>query len=173
MPPPDRWDAYCPVGKVIPRTKFIAFKVPLKESLLQNVSKEDQLSPEILIQTLQEQGIKLGMVIDLTFTYKYYNIQDFEKQSVLHRKIFVKGHQVPDDSNFQEFAEAVKGFDKEDHVIGVHCTHGVNRTGYLICRYLIEEMDFEPEEAIAMFNEARGHGIERENYLADLSQRKK
>ena len=22
-----------------------------------------------------------------------------------------------------------------DVLIGVHCTHGVNRTGYLICRY--------------------------------------
>ena len=25
-----RWLDYCPIGKVIPKTKFIAFKVPLK-----------------------------------------------------------------------------------------------------------------------------------------------
>ena len=35
-----------------------------------------------------------------------------------------------------------------DALIGVHCTHGVNRTGYLICRYLIEKMDWDPQKAI-------------------------
>ena len=36
-----------------------------------------------------------------------------------------------------------------DGLIGVHCTHGVNRTGYLICRYLIERLDWTPNDAIA------------------------
>ena len=35
-----------------------------------------------------------------------------------------------------------------DALIGVHCTHGVNRTGYLICRYLIEKLDWDPQKAI-------------------------
>ncbi len=34
-------------------------------------------------------------------------------------------------------------------LIGVHCTHGVNRTGYLICRYLVQKLKWEPESAIA------------------------
>ena len=38
--------------------------------------------------------------------------------------------------------------DISDALIGVHCTHGVNRTGYLICRYLIEKMDWDPQKAI-------------------------
>ena len=33
-------------------------------------------------------------------------------------------------------------------MIGVHCTHGVNRTGYLICRYLIQRMNWDPQAAI-------------------------
>ena len=24
----------------------------------------------------------------------------------------------------------------QDSLVGVHCTHGLNRTGYLICRYV-------------------------------------
>ena len=55
-----------------------------------------------------------------------------------------------------------------DALIGVHCTHGVNRTGYLICRYLIQKLKWDPEEAIQKFAEYRGHPIERPNYLESL-----
>jgi len=57
---------------------------------------------------------------------------------------------------------------KKDALIGVHCTHGVNRTGYLICRYLIEKLNWEPQKAIDEFNFNRGHPIERQNYIDDL-----
>lgn len=36
-----------------------------------------------------------------------------------------------------------------DKLIGVHCTHGLNRTGFLMCRYMIEEMKMSPLDAIA------------------------
>ena len=55
-----------------------------------------------------------------------------------------------------------------ESVIGVHCTHGVNRTGYLICRYLIQKLSWDPENAIEKFAEFRGHPIERNNYLHSL-----
>ena len=35
-----------------------------------------------------------------------------------------------------------------DSLIGVHCTHGLNRTGYMICRYLIQKLKWEPKKAI-------------------------
>ncbi|KAK2501706.1 hypothetical protein MC885_007411, partial [Smutsia gigantea] len=33
-------------------------------------------------------------------------------------------------------------------LIGVHCTNGINRTGYLICRYLIDVEGWDPDTAI-------------------------
>lgn len=33
-------------------------------------------------------------------------------------------------------------------IVAVHCTHGVNRTGYLICRYLIDVLGWSPDRAI-------------------------
>lgn len=36
-----------------------------------------------------------------------------------------------------------------DKLIGVHCTHGLNRSGFLVCRFMIEEMNIPPLEAIA------------------------
>ncbi|CAH8832545.1 unnamed protein product [Trichobilharzia szidati] len=55
-----------------------------------------------------------------------------------------------------------------DGIIAVHCTHGVNRTGYFICRYLIDYMKWDPKDALQEFEYARGHPVERENYIEDL-----
>uniref|UniRef100_A0A3B4ZIZ2 Tyrosine specific protein phosphatases domain-containing protein n=1 Tax=Stegastes partitus TaxID=144197 RepID=A0A3B4ZIZ2_9TELE len=96
---PDRWLDYCPVGRRIPGTRFIAFK-----------------------------NQELGLIINLTFTRRYYELSD-----------------------------AVRQFLKEDcdndKLIGVHWTHGLNRTVYLVCRYLIN---------------VDGYGTERQNYLCNL-----
>ncbi|GFN90639.1 RNA/rnp complex-1-interacting phosphatase [Plakobranchus ocellatus] len=172
MPPPERWEEYSPMGKVIPGTRFIAFKVPLKETLLRTVEEKDKFSPAILVAKLGEQGLTLAGVIDLTYTWKYYNKEEFLTRSVLHKKVFTKGHEVPTDSVYKEFSDAVESLDENDKLIGVHCTHGVNRTGYLICRYMIEELKVDPQEAIDLFNHARGHDLERENYILDLKGRK-
>lgn len=70
--------------------------------------------------------------------------------------------------------EALTFLDKNsnsDDVIGVHCTHGLNRAGYVVCRYLIECRGYTPERAIKAFNQARGHNMERENYLEDLQKK--
>lgn len=40
-----------------------------------------------------------------------------------------------------------------DKLIGVHCTHGLNRSGFIVCRYMIEEMKMPPLEAIAGKNQ--------------------
>ncbi|GBP90088.1 Tyrosine-protein phosphatase [Eumeta japonica] len=55
-----------------------------------------------------------------------------------------------------------------DKLVGVHCTHGLNRTGYLVCRYMRDRLDVPPKQAITQFEKARGYHIERENYIADL-----
>ncbi|XP_068213460.1 uncharacterized protein [Palaemon carinicauda] len=57
-------------------------------------------------------------------------------------------------------------------LIGVHCTHGLNRSGYLVCRYMIEHLGVPPDQAISDFNSARGHEQEREEYLNNLRQLK-
>ncbi len=36
-------------------------------------------------------------------------------------------------------------------IIGVHCTHGFNRSGFLICSYLVEKFDFSIDAAVACF----------------------
>ncbi|XP_041706557.1 RNA/RNP complex-1-interacting phosphatase isoform X1 [Coregonus clupeaformis] len=177
MPPhkkngiPDRWEDYQAVGKIISGTRFIAFKVPLKPSLCRHVERSEAFGPWELMQTMEKDGQELGLIIDLTFTTRYYKPEDLP-DSVLYLKIFTAGHEVPSDPTILSFKRAVRRFLRDnthnDKLIGVHCTHGLNRTGYLVCRYLIDVDGMDPKEAVELFNSSRGHSIERGNYLKDL-----
>ncbi|XP_026884640.2 RNA/RNP complex-1-interacting phosphatase [Electrophorus electricus] len=168
---PDRWTDYAAVGKRIPGTRFIAFKVPLKQSLRNRLSQSEAFGPFDLLDLLEKEGQELGLVIDLTFTTRYYQPQDLP-ETLHYLKIFTAGHEVPSDDTILSFKKAVRRFLHEnqtnDKLIGVHCTHGLNRTGYLVCRYLIDVDGVEPHRAIDLFNDCRGHAIERQNYLDDL-----
>ncbi|XP_040013156.1 RNA/RNP complex-1-interacting phosphatase-like isoform X2 [Xiphias gladius] len=168
---PDRWLDYEAVGKRLHGTRFIAFKVPLKQSLNRQLPCAEVFGHWELLDTLSKENQELGLIIDLTFTTRYYKLQDVP-ESLLFVKIFTAGHEVPSDNKILSFKRAVRGFLREnadnDKLIGVHCTHGLNRTGYLICRYLIDVDGMDPKEAVELFNSSRGHAIERQNYLEDL-----
>lgn len=159
------------MGKRLPGTRFVAFKVPLKQSLNRQLSRSDVFGPWELLDALDREKQELGLIIDLTFTSRYYKVQDVP-ESLLFVKIFTAGHEVPSDDTILSFKRAVRRFLRDnsnnDKLIGVHCTHGLNRTGYLICRYLIDVDGMDPKDAVELFNASRGHAIERENYLDDL-----
>ena len=53
-------------------------------------------------------------------------------------------------------------------LIAVHCSHGVNRTGWYICRYLMNVMKLSVEKAIEEFERARGHSIEHDTLIKNL-----
>ncbi|XP_056427483.1 RNA/RNP complex-1-interacting phosphatase isoform X2 [Hyla sarda] len=168
---PDRWKEYIPIGKRIPGTRFICFKVPLKNVFDNKLAPWQRFSPSNLVQEVRKQNEELGMVVDLTCTKRYYSPQEFPN-TITYCKIFTIGHEVPSDAVIAQFKNAVKEYLSEnegnDKLVGVHCTHGLNRTGYLVCRYLIDMLNMEPSEAIEKFNKSRGHSIERSNYLHDL-----
>uniref|UniRef100_H3D7W4 RNA/RNP complex-1-interacting phosphatase n=1 Tax=Tetraodon nigroviridis TaxID=99883 RepID=H3D7W4_TETNG len=166
-----RWLDYEAVGKRLRGTRFIAFKVPLKRALTSQLPRSDAFGHWELLENLNTEQQELGLIIDLTFTSRYYGLQDLP-QSLMYVKIFTAGHDVPSDATILSFKRAVRRFLRDnadnDKLIGVHCTHGLNRTGYLICRYLIDVDGIEPKKAVKLFNAARGHRIERQNYLDDL-----
>ncbi|XP_065369284.1 RNA/RNP complex-1-interacting phosphatase [Calliphora vicina] len=165
---PDRWKDYKPVGEKIEGTRFIAFKVPLKEHVSNHVESEIRLDGNILLKQIPN----LGLIIDLTNTHRYYDPIIFQKKGVKHIKLMTPGKETPPKRLADEFNMIVKHFIESntdnDKLIGVHCTHGVNRTGYYICNYMISHMTIEPKDALERFSNARGHKIERNNYIDDL-----
>uniref|UniRef100_A0A8D0H9Q8 Tyrosine specific protein phosphatases domain-containing protein n=1 Tax=Sphenodon punctatus TaxID=8508 RepID=A0A8D0H9Q8_SPHPU len=112
----------------------------------------ERFSPLDLIERIRDQKEELGMIIDLTYTTRYYGAEELP-DTLCYCKILTVGHEVPDHETIFKFKSAVKKFLKEnqdnDKLIGVHCTHGLNRTGYLVCRYLIDE-GMTPNAAIAL-----------------------
>ncbi|XP_068012618.1 RNA/RNP complex-1-interacting phosphatase isoform X2 [Melanerpes formicivorus] len=171
---PERWTDYLPLGRRMPGTRFIAFKVPLKKSFDQKLPPEERFSPCDLLKKIKEQKEELGLIIDLTYTTRYYRPEELPA-TLCYSKIWTMGHEIPNKQTIYQFKYVVKKFLEDnkdnDKLIGVHCTHGLNRTGYLVCRYLIDVEGMEPNAAIELFNRSRGHPIERTNYIQDLRRR--
>uniref|UniRef100_A0A1B6J1W6 Uncharacterized protein n=2 Tax=Homalodisca liturata TaxID=320908 RepID=A0A1B6J1W6_9HEMI len=166
---PDRWRNYKPMGSVIPGTRFLACKVPLKEALLRSLPLDERFGPDDLKKAFPN----IGLLIDLTNTDRYYVKTEFTRENIEYEKILCPGHVLPPNSIVKRFSDVVNNFiethqEDPEAVIAVHCTHGVNRTGYFICRYMIENMNIPPDDALLHFQGARGHEVERQNYVKDL-----
>uniref|UniRef100_A0A182YB21 Uncharacterized protein n=1 Tax=Anopheles stephensi TaxID=30069 RepID=A0A182YB21_ANOST len=133
------------------------------------VKPEDRFTPQDVIRQM-----RLGLVIDLTNTRRYYNPSDFISEGIDHVQVSIPGKVVPQEHLVRRFIDVVNTYlddpTTEGKLIGVHCTHGLNRTGYLICAYMIQQLGYEPKEAIELFNAKRGHEMERNNYLQSLQR---
>ncbi|XP_059050028.1 RNA/RNP complex-1-interacting phosphatase isoform X2 [Achroia grisella] len=126
MPPaiPDRWTAYKPCGKIIDGTRIICFKVPLRRNVQQGNNEINYIWD---IPTLLRDVPKLGAVIDLTNTARYYNPRDLQEAGVLHKKILMPGRVIPPENKVIEFMDTV------DEFLGKDCEFEKGR-GYQIER---------------------------------------
>ncbi|XP_068621516.1 mRNA-capping enzyme [Battus philenor] len=173
-PIPNRW-LNCPrkaAGLIA--EKFLAFKTPLGTHFNEKVPIENRFTPSMLFSNLRDLKIKLGLWIDLTNTSRFYNKSEIEKNGCVYVKMSCRGHgETPSKEQTRQFIETVNNFMNQnpDDVIGVHCTHGFNRTGFLIVAFLVEEMDFSLDAAIHQFSKKREPGIYKQDYLDELYRR--
>lgn len=68
------------------------------------------------------------------------------------------------------FISKVKKFIDQNplKIVGVHCTHGFNRTGFLIVSFLVEEYHYDVGAAILQFAKVRPPGIYKKDYIDEL-----
>ncbi|PRQ19266.1 putative mRNA (guanine-N(7)-)-methyltransferase [Rosa chinensis] len=153
---------------------MIPSKVPLGESYNHYVPPGKRYSLKQVIQKQRHLKRKLGLVIDLTNTFKsrYYPTSDLEKEGIRHVKIPCKGRDsVPDNLSVNRFVYEVIRFKQmyPRKYILVHCTHGHNRTGYMIIHYLMRMLPMHTvTEAIQTFAKARPPGIYKPDYIDAL-----
>ncbi|ESW34402.1 hypothetical protein PHAVU_001G149600 [Phaseolus vulgaris] len=167
---PDGW-LDCPahgqeLGRIIPS------KVPLGKSFNNYIPRETY-TPKQAIHQQRVLGRELGLVIDLTNTTRYYPLSDWTKEGIGHVKIRCKGRDaVPDDESVKQFCDEVQDFcsqrTNEKKYILVHCTHGHNRTGYMIVHFLVRTESISVTEAINKFALARHPGIYKQDYIDAL-----
>eukprot|EP01018_Ginkgo_biloba_P032026 Gb_15931 [translate_table: standard] len=170
---PDGW-IDCP-GAGQPIACLIPSKVPLGESFNDCIGPGKRYSSKQVVHQQRVLGRDLGMVIDLTNTTRYYQASDWSKQGIKHFKIPCKGRDaVPDNESVNIFVyEALRFFHHhkqkgQNKYILVHCTHGHNRTGFMIVHYLVRTQGLTVKEALHRFAAARPPGIYKQDYIDAL-----
>lgn len=118
--------------------------------------------------------VKLGLWIDLTNTKRFYDRKEIEQKDCQYTKLRCRGHgETPSVEQTMSFIDIVDNFimDNPLSMVGVHCTHGFNRTGFLIVSYMVEKMDCSVEAALMAFAQARPPGIYKGDYIKELFRR--
>uniref|UniRef100_A0A0K0DUF2 TYR_PHOSPHATASE_2 domain-containing protein n=1 Tax=Strongyloides stercoralis TaxID=6248 RepID=A0A0K0DUF2_STRER len=175
---PKGWSTYkSPIGSVIEGTQFLPFKTPLHNSYFAlhgtRLPPEATFRPQDLIDHCKKKNINLGLIIDLTSTNRYYDKYEFIRKKIRHYKLPCSGHEIhQNEPKAIKFIQIVHEFlsDKKNRekIIGVHCTHGLNRTGYMICRYMTDVLGISAKNATEAFERARGYPMVRVQYKEHL-----
>ncbi|MED6232787.1 hypothetical protein ATANTOWER_002444, partial [Ataeniobius toweri] len=151
--------------------KFLPMKTMLGPRYDDQVAEENRFHPSMLSNYLKSLKVKMGLLVDLTNTTRFYDRNDIEKEGIKYLKLQCKGHgECPSKETTASFIKLCEDIIEKNptELIGVHCTHGFNRTGFLICAYLVEKMDWSIEAAVAAFAQARAPGIYKGDYLKEL-----
>ena len=129
----------------------------------------------LIESTKRTTNSKLGIIIDLTNTDRFYDVEgEVKRQNIKHIKINCRGHgETPSLETTKLFINVVDRFIQTNptDLVGVHCTHGFNRTGFMICSYLVEKLDFSIDMAVVLFAESRPPGIYKQDYINELFKR--
>jgi len=162
----EKWVGFTKFHQFIDKVDIIPFKCPLKTEFDVHLNEDEHFHFKEVYDFSVAQGRPITDIIDLTFTDRYYNPQeeDFAEAKVVHHKFMIPGKSVPSQELLEPVFDRMDELLKANKVIGVHCTHGLNRTGYLICAYMIQRLGWEPKAAIEAFETARGRPMEYQEY---------
>ncbi|KAH7636958.1 mRNA-capping enzyme [Dermatophagoides farinae] len=167
---PPRWKNCPRFGEVVANV-FLPFKVPLDDSYSSLLAPSMYFTPTMLVNYGRHNNINIGLWIDLTFTDRFYDKTLVEKEKIGYVKLKCRGHaETPSPDQTQTFIDLCSRFlvKNPDKIIAVHCTHGFNRTGFLICAYLVDQENWSIEAAISAFSRCRPPGIYKQDYLNEL-----
>lgn len=166
-----KWRKTPACGEPIKDGLFLAFKTPYDNT---NINEDDHFTVEIVYDLFHLKEVDVGLVIDLTKTDRYYDKTKLEKRKIEHFKLPCRGFdEPPTPEETATFIAKCKAFRQKNPTkcIGVHCTNGLNRTGFLICAYLAEELKMNIHDAINLFKTCRPPGIEKEFDKEELVRR--
>lgn len=178
-----QWQGCSKVGTPIPGTFVVPVKTPFEGPLQQRalkeglITKEDHFPKIELLRTLAANGTPAGLVIDLVNTDKYYKgyTPDFK---VEYKKVPIPGRSVPSPKDVVKVCDLIDEYvkrrpSKKHHVV-VHCTHGMNRTGFFCAAYLLLRTEagkkMGAREAVDIFEKARGAKMEKDYLIQTLGK---
>lgn len=164
----EKWKKVAPVSEPIAGV-FRAMKT-LREL-------DDTHTPSVFVKNW---GHVIKDIVDISHDSPVYDPRGLEKAGVRYHKLPTVSKIPPTDAEVDSFIALVdrlreeqkkkaeeEGWDK-DHVIGVHCHYGFNRTGYFIVCYIVERCGYCVKDAIEAFAKARPNGIRHSHFLDRL-----
>ncbi|KAL4857277.1 mRNA-capping enzyme [Chlorella vulgaris] len=108
----------------------------------------------------------VGLVIDLTNSSRYYDARQWQQHGIP-----CKGRgQAPQPEAVTDLCWEMHEFLKDcpQGMALIHCTHGFNRTGYMIASYLARMLTFNIPKALDAFAQKRPPGIYKHYYIREL-----
>ncbi|KAI3651078.1 hypothetical protein MP228_004559 [Amoeboaphelidium protococcarum] len=159
----EKWKATVPVSELVGGTNIRGMKTLRHD--------DEDHSPAVFSQRYPN----VRLIIDISKDEPPYmtNLTDF---NIIYHKIGTASKIPPTDEEVQQFCDIVQEYllrpgVPKDVEVGVHCHYGQNRTGFMICSYLIKVHKFDVQSAIAMWAKARPPGIKHQHFKDELIRR--
>jgi len=171
-----KWKKHQKFGTFIENTKIIPTKVFLMENKWQPyLVQEEKYSISDLFEHCNSKQVKLGVIIDLNRSYDYYDFSNIAVNYPEYRDVkYIKlkmDSDCPDDDFIDEVYEVLKESHLRGDGVAIHCFNGLNRTGFVIVDFLCRFFGYPVDEALEMFETARGHVVENEVLRKAIFQR--
>ena len=167
---------------------FLPCKAPVGPQFAEILQPGSHFSPADIVKYMRARyNREVGLVINLSSTEKWYNPQQDWPPVVeyVHLDCGTRGDEKLDGKSANAFCWAITKFRKKEEVrcraganimprsIVVHCTHGHNRTGFMLCAYMLRmrqwhAINHSVSEVAAAFSKSRPPGIYKPDVLAAL-----
>ena len=180
-----KWGDYDSYGEPVGPSRFIPMKTPLSPKLLADFGVKDEKEKVPHVHTLpdflaaqKERGRDVGLVIDLSNHDCLYS-DGIPETGV--RRVHVRNvaKSVPDVDSVAEVIATAHAFwndetcrgENAEKYVAIHCAYGFNRTGFVLCCYLVEKCGLSADQALQAFAEARKPGVKHDRFREALRRR--
>lgn len=157
-----------PVGT----SRFLPMKTPLSEATLaawcEAEPPRNPWSVALMLDTQRLQGRSVGLIIDLSNHETLY--ADDIPLYLQYRHIQLVAKEVPSRETVAGVISAANEFwvRHPEEFIAIHCAYGFNRTGFIVCSYLVEVAGMSIDEALDAFAAVRPPGVRHQDFVEEL-----
>ncbi len=157
----------------IENVNILPFKCPLTSEFNSKLDKRERFFWKDIYEFSVEMNKPITDVIDLTDIDKYYSAEQLDPYDINHHKFLLDRRNIPDDKTVNQIIDKMDEILKNGGIVGIHCLHGRNRTGYIVCSYLIKKLGWKPLVALEAFGKARGEKISKKQYIRTILELEK
>ncbi|KAK9382838.1 Alpha/Beta hydrolase protein [Kockiozyma suomiensis] len=149
-----------------------AVSEPVGRSSIRAMKTLRQDDPEQNPTSLEDRYLDITDIIDISRDMPPYEPSSFKR--ITYHKFPTVSKIPPTRHQVDEFIALIDSIvlDSEgnptNRVVGVHCHYGFNRTGFLICSYLVQKMGVPVRDAVEYFKQARPPGIKHPHFIDEL-----